>query len=131
MGHGFNARDYAASHEPWTFTDRGGRVWPGRDLSAPEVALWIERFLAVRDIDASEKLVRRLSKRLFPWHPIYLWSGDPSARFCQLPPDARKAALDDFFRPRRPIPRPPAASLMSTKPNSEPSSPTWAAPATG
>jgi hypothetical protein len=109
----FDVRTFSAAHEPWSFTDERGRVWqPTRELSAPAALRWLARIDLVQDelgnghlnqtaaLDRWLSVTRRIIRSLFPWHPRYWWSGDPSRAFDRLPLDARRAAIDALFRSR-------------------------------
>lgn len=126
----FDERAFVAAHEPWTFTDRRGRVWtPRREMSAPRALYWRKAFSDAEvenDIDRYRSLASRFVREVFPtsiWRWFrYLWSGDPYGCFMGLSADAQRAAINDFFRPRRPLRSPPVPRRSSNP--SSPNTPT-------
>ena len=85
---------------PWSFTDGRGREHAARDLSRAELLRWSARFAWASHMSSyhCERMRHRLIRRLFPWRPLYWWSGDPVARLWKLRPLEQCLALADLFR---------------------------------
>jgi hypothetical protein len=93
----FDINAFREAHTPWSFTI-GGRRFDARHVSAPTVQSF-QRKLTAAGLDGRNVFAayRWLLRHAFPWRFSYLLRGDPVKIVLALEPQARDAALSDFF----------------------------------